>query len=175
MVEAVGSVAARLDAWIVAEGVEVADELHCLLRLGVPLAQGWLLGKPQAGWSAVPPSAVAVIKDYRRRASDVTDVAALLESWPSVVLDDAPDTATAGLTLLLDGQQRPVAWRGPALGGLQTERPLVVKLATPLRAAARRAMARNDASRFLPVVCTDDEGRYLGVIRIEQIVERLAR
>ena len=31
-------------------------------------------------------------------------------------------------------------------------------------------MARPDDSRFIPVVCVDDDGRYLGVVRIEQVI-----
>jgi len=36
-----------------------------------------------------------------------------------------------------------------------------------------RAMARPAADRFDPLVCVDDRGHYLGVLRIEQLVHRL--
>ena len=41
-----GNAANRLDAWVVAEGVETLSELDELIRLGVPLAQGFFLARP---------------------------------------------------------------------------------------------------------------------------------
>jgi EAL domain-containing protein (putative c-di-GMP-specific phosphodiesterase class I) len=46
VIEAFGSFANRIDAWIVAEGVERTAELDVLLQLGVPLAQGYGLARP---------------------------------------------------------------------------------------------------------------------------------
>ncbi|SFB76902.1 hypothetical protein SAMN04487968_101419 [Nocardioides terrae] len=40
--------------------------------------------------------------------------------------------------------------------------------------AARRAIVRERASRFHPLVCTDNGGRLLGIVRIERVIERLA-
>jgi hypothetical protein len=34
-------------------------------------------------------------------------------------------------------------------------------------------MARPAPDRFDPLICVDDRGRYLGVVRIEQLVHRL--
>ena len=42
-----------------------------------------------------------------------------------------------------------------------------------LRVPLARAMARPAADRFDPLVCVDDRGHYLGVLRIEQLVHRL--
>lgn len=36
----------QLDAWLLAEGVETAAQLRIMEELGVPLAQGWLVGAP---------------------------------------------------------------------------------------------------------------------------------
>ena len=44
VVEALGMFTSRLDAWLVAEGVETIAELDRLLSLRVPLAQGYGLG-----------------------------------------------------------------------------------------------------------------------------------
>lgn len=48
LVETVVSMARRLDATVVAEGVETMDELHAIRRLGVDVGQGYFLGRPQA-------------------------------------------------------------------------------------------------------------------------------
>lgn len=46
LVEMVGVLSGRLDAWLLAEGIETAAELEVFQRLGVPLGQGWHLGVP---------------------------------------------------------------------------------------------------------------------------------
>lgn len=35
-------------------------------------------------------------------------------------------------------------------------------------------MARTAASRFDPLVCRDDQGRYVGLVRVERLIERVA-
>lgn len=50
VVETMATFTRRLDAWLVAEGVEREADLDALLRLGVRLAQGYLLGRPGLGW-----------------------------------------------------------------------------------------------------------------------------
>src|SRR5205085_1960552 len=46
LAEMVGEFAGKIDAWLLAEGIETASELAAFAGLGVPLAQGWLLGRP---------------------------------------------------------------------------------------------------------------------------------
>lgn len=43
---AILSFAMKMDTQVIAEGIESVDELHALRRLGVPLGQGYLLGRP---------------------------------------------------------------------------------------------------------------------------------
>ncbi len=50
LVEMFRAFANRFDAWVVAEGVETPAELATLRRLGVPLAQGFLLARPACDW-----------------------------------------------------------------------------------------------------------------------------
>ena len=47
LLESLVGLAAKIDARIVAEGVEQAEEYHTLRELGVPLAQGFLFAPPQ--------------------------------------------------------------------------------------------------------------------------------
>ena len=168
MIESVAAVAARIDAWLVAEGVETEAELRCLVRLGVPLAQGFFLGRPAPTMRPVPAAALKAIASRRQRATAQAVVAAVLDTWPHLAQKGDPPIFAQKLTLILDAEQRPVSWTGP--GASRATRPLTARTHTPLRALAKRAMARGEASRFLPVVCVDDDGRYLGVIRIEHIV-----
>ena len=45
-------------ALICAEGIETAAELHIVTELGAATGQGYLLGRPQAGWAPGPVAAV---------------------------------------------------------------------------------------------------------------------
>jgi diguanylate cyclase (GGDEF)-like protein len=62
-------------ALICAEGIETQGELHRVTRLGVATAQGYLLGRPLAGWAlaaAEAPRAVAVgrVVELRRASGE---------------------------------------------------------------------------------------------------------
>lgn len=177
LIEAVGNLASRLDASMIAEGVERAEELDCLTRLGVPLAQGFLLGRPQAGFTP-PASAAREVGRAQQRKSDADSLVSLVEAgvWTTfadghlIDADVLEDDSTLP-PLVLDAHEHPARW-----DGVEDEiaRPLIAKASTPIRHIARRAMTRPPESRFLPIVCTDDAGCYVGLVRIERLVDRLA-
>lgn len=50
---------------------------------------------------------------------------------------------------------------------------LRVNIDTPVAEAVQRAMVRAPGQRFAPLVCIDDAGRYLGVVRMERLVDVL--
>lgn len=52
---------------------------------------------------------------------------------------------------------------------------LRVNIDTPVAEAVQRAMVRAPGQRFAPLVCIDDAGRYLGVVRMERLVDVLTR
>lgn len=58
-----GRFAGQLDAWVLAEGVERTAELESLIRLRVPLAQGYLLGRPAEPWATLPGEPAATIRE----------------------------------------------------------------------------------------------------------------
>lgn len=64
--KALMQIAESFGSSLVAEGVESEDELRVLRDLGIPFAQGWLLGRPaEAPLGAAPPEAAAVLGDRR--------------------------------------------------------------------------------------------------------------
>src|SRR5688572_25691021 len=69
VVESLCSISDRLQATLVAEGVERPEELDWLQRSGVPLAQGWLLGRPDHG---PQPLAAGMAARLRSRAELAT-------------------------------------------------------------------------------------------------------
>ena len=57
LVKALVGYAEHVGSLLVAEGIEHAEELAALIELGVPLAQGFYLGRPAAPWPDVQLSA----------------------------------------------------------------------------------------------------------------------
>lgn len=176
LIEMLGTFASRIDAWVVAEGVERREELDALVRLGVPLAQGWLFGRPDAGWPAVPATLTAQLRDLAAARCRTSSVGALLERAPGVEPDRAGEAfdadAAVDWVVVLDERGWPV--------GVQhrdhplPRPPMRVLPSNEVAVIARRAMTRPDPQRFDPLVCCDELGVYLGVVRIERLVERLS-
>jgi EAL domain-containing protein (putative c-di-GMP-specific phosphodiesterase class I) len=61
LIELVATFASRIDARVLAEGVERARELEALVALGVPLVQGHFLGFPGSPWSGLRSEATALL------------------------------------------------------------------------------------------------------------------
>ncbi len=182
MVESLGALAGRLDAWVIAEGVETEEELHTLIDLGIPLAQGYHLARPQAGYGELAPELNALITG---RGADLgPDARLLVQSLiERVPLASSSEEATAmlrrpqvDLVVIVDPERRPRTVLAPhrAVQSVR-ETTLLVNLATPVAEAARRAIARPARTRFDPLVCIDDLGRYVGIVRMERLVDALSR
>ncbi|GAB2676983.1 EAL domain-containing protein [Thalassiella azotivora] len=197
LAEVLGEFAGRIDAWLLAEGVETWGELEAFLRLGVPLAQGYLLGRPAPGWTQLDPAAAARLRAAGSRVRLRENVASLVEEvWLDGV--DGPRTDQVGVRLdawgrpdrLLLPSRRSARSRAvaPAQTGARTRGALdedrathrlaPVTLRVPPSASvhevARRLVTRGEPERFDPVVCVDETGRPLGVVRVERILLRLA-
>jgi hypothetical protein len=90
----------------------------------------------------------------------------------SCLADDANDWL-----VLVDTQDRPVhlVERAALLRGEPFEHRVSVMPAdaTP-KACARQAGARSRVERLRPLVCCDAAGRFLGLIRVERLLETLA-
>ncbi len=54
LIEMIELFSRRIDACVLAEGVETLEEAACLRSLGVPLAQGYLFGRPAEPWIDLP-------------------------------------------------------------------------------------------------------------------------
>jgi EAL domain-containing protein (putative c-di-GMP-specific phosphodiesterase class I) len=192
LAELLGSYAGRLDAWLLVEGIERPEELEAFVRLGVPLAQGFLLAKPGPGWAPLAPEVAAVLRALAARASQVNQVAPLVEAVAAVPVGD-PGTVLAAVRAVLaedpgrdvvvvvDDRGCPVHLVRPALRSGDGEHELtVVPLSLRVRPSAAlvevatRAMTRVVARRFDPVLCVDETGRLLGLVRPERMTLRLA-
>jgi EAL domain-containing protein (putative c-di-GMP-specific phosphodiesterase class I) len=175
VVEALGMFTSRLDAWLVAEGVETAAELDRLLSLRVPLAQGYGLGLPQPEMGPADETAVALCR-RRMSVAGYGGLFDLAEHLPRVTATEAVAAAFARDTTrtwvaVVDEFDRPVALvhrrgRGhPPLRVLPTER---------LPDVARRVASRPADERHTPVVLCDGRGRLVGLVTVERVLGRLA-
>ncbi len=179
LAELLGAFGERIDAWLLAEGIETWGELAAFLRLGVPLGQGYLLGRPAPGWSELDPELVTRLRGLATRTSLVENVVSLVEVVP--VLPPGADLRTLGAAetgLRVDAHGRPEAVLLP-VPGATGHRAVPVSLraieSTDVGAVARRVVARPVAVRHDPVVCTDTAGVAVGIVRVESLLLRLAQ
>jgi EAL domain-containing protein (putative c-di-GMP-specific phosphodiesterase class I) len=177
LVEAMGLLAGRLDAAVVAEGVERSQEREALAALGVPLAQGFALGRPgrepHAGLrlpAAAPPgSGVAAIVDREAPVVEAAGVGRILQRADALPGRDA--------AAVVDDDGRPAGLLVRAAAGAWTLKRRVLQIlpTEPPAHVAQRAMTRPAEDRFDPIACCDETGRFIGLVAVDQLVRALAR
>lgn len=174
LVSMIGELGARLDAWLLAEGIETEAELRVLRQLGVPLGQGYFLARPAPPWSPLRVEASAVLTGTPLGVRSPSIAHRLLETCPTCLPGEPwPDEKTA-IRLAVG---RPIAMQ-LVEGAVTRERAehqlLRVKRESPLAAIAQRAVTRDEACRWDPLVCIDDVGHFVGIIRMPRLVAALA-
>src|SRR5919107_1333027 len=80
LIEMVGQFVGRLGSRLLVEGVERTEELDTVARLGVPLAQGWLLGRPSGRWSDPPSDVVASLARRTTHAGGAASVGGSIDT-----------------------------------------------------------------------------------------------
>ncbi|RBY93883.1 EAL domain-containing protein [Blastococcus sp. TBT05-19] len=171
LAEMVGEFAGKIDAWLLAEGIETPAELAAFSRLGVPLAQGWLFGRPSPDFLPLAPEVETLVRTQVARARLTDSVASLLRPVRQCVVGehDAPGVPPAVLVgpqgeptaLLLSDPRTLEVYTAPV--------SLRVHPSTDIGDALQRALVRPPAQRFDPVLCTDPTGHVLGLVRIEDL------
>jgi EAL domain-containing protein (putative c-di-GMP-specific phosphodiesterase class I) len=178
LAELLGEFAGRIDAWLLAEGVETWQEAETFQRLGIPLAQGYLFGRPSDSFARLDPHVASGLRRGKQRASHRESVAGLLERAPFVRSGEGVRSWSPALAIEVDELDRPVAILSPVADGLPfTDRLPITLRARPsesLVEIAQRLLARTRTTRFDPIVCINRQGVAIGVIRVERILSRLA-
>ncbi|MHA7179145.1 EAL domain-containing protein [Arthrobacter sp. MDB2-24] len=178
LVDMLGAFVGRLDAWIIAEGVERIEELDVLASLGVPLVQGYLLGRPALPWGELDPEIAHRLA--RRVPARRPSVGSVLEVAATVTSIDDARAAFAGdpsLTeVVLVSGRRPVAvlTQDAALLGVLGQ-GMCVNTDTPIPEALERCVTRDVPTRFDPALATDDAGNFAGLVRVERLITALTR
>lgn len=183
LAEVLGELAGRIDAWLLAEGLETWDELDAFLRLRVPLGQGYLLGRPAPPWARLDEATARRLRAGAARSQLVEHVASLVERVPlrRAGDPDPPPLAPGRAVVVVDehgapvGVQLPDLRAGDVLGRHHLAAGILrVSASTSVTELARRVVAREDCSRYDPVVCVDDRGRAIGIVRVDALLLRLA-
>jgi len=181
IVEMLGNFAARIDAWVIAEGVERPAELDRLRRLRIPLVQGYLLARPLPGYQGLGAAGQGVLAATPVVDDEVPTIRTILET-PAWVLDKDIDSAHTILAnrsdldvvVVVDADRRPVGCvtRDNDRG---TMGPVWRAWAgTPVRDLARRIVTRPTNDRYAATVCCDAAGKLLGVVRLERVLFELS-
>src|SRR4051794_12492689 len=174
VIEALGTFCGRIDAWMVAEGIERPEEVAALQRLRVPLGQGFWLGMPSPAMDPIAPDREDQIRSGRPVRPSQATLEGLVEPAPAAALAGGAEgiahTFAAHLDLehvtVLDAGKRPVAIvprHGLFGGGARERAPMRADLRESLAAGARRALARPGGGGLDPGVCFGAPGRDVGV------------
>ncbi|NEK58998.1 EAL domain-containing protein [Geodermatophilus sabuli] len=175
LAELVGGFAGRIDARLLARGVETPGQLAVLARLGIPLARGWLLGRPSPVFQPLAPEVTRLVHAQVARARVSGSVAGLLrparQCEAGSTLPGVPPAVLLGqrgepVGLLLACPRTAAAFTAPV--------SLRVPPTAGITETLQRALTRPPAQRFDPVVCTDATGTVLGLLRIEDLVTAAA-
>ncbi|GAA0283919.1 EAL domain-containing protein [Cryptosporangium japonicum] len=177
LAELLGQFAGRLDAWLLAEGIETVGELATFCRMGVPLGQGWLLGRPADEMVPLADEVRSRILAETSRVAATEAIASVMLSKVAVTTADRVDAGTSTEpTVVVDAGGSPVAMLAPDPrdGGF---RQLPVSLRVLASDAAEdvlmRALTREAAHRFDPVVCTDGWGQVIGLVLMDELTRHV--
>lgn len=161
LAEVFGDLVGRMDGWILAEGVETRAELEALIGLGVPLGQGWALGRPQPQMlAALPDEDAAHIRATASRVSLTGNVASVVRPARAGADRDRDDVLLADSGLVAEVRDGAGRWV-PAM---------TVAPSASLAEVARRAMLRPAPRRWDPLVCTAANGEVLGTVPLDALL-----
>jgi EAL domain-containing protein (putative c-di-GMP-specific phosphodiesterase class I) len=170
LAEMLGEFAGRIDAWLLAEGIETQAELAAFASLGVPLAQGWLLGRPTPDFAPLAPETAALVRAQVARARMTDAVTSLIRPVRQHAADDEMPAVPPVVLLGDQGEPTGLLLHDVRTGEAYTA-PVSLRVhpTTGIRDALQRALTRIPAHRFDPVLCTDAHGDVVGLLRVEDL------
>jgi EAL domain-containing protein (putative c-di-GMP-specific phosphodiesterase class I) len=175
LVQMLGELVGRLDGWLLAEGVETENELRVLQQIGVPLLQGYFLARPGPPWVQLTQTASAALRLRKPSSGRIEAARHLLEPCAVCVSDEAWPERALALRVSTEGRPSAMRFVHDGVTYLRTEAQLLrVKPTTPLAQIAERAVTRAEAFRWDPIVCIDEAGHLVGVVRLHRLISALA-
>ena len=174
LVQMLVELAGRLDAWLLAEGVETESELRALRQLGVPFAQGFFVGRPQAPWSTLDRSALTALKrSGRHQRFDLKAKPRVADVLEACWTGEGVAPPEAKVAIRLDAASRPIAMRVGSRT-VWAANLMFVKTEETLGDVALRASKRAEDVRWDPLVCVDLQGHVTGVVTMDKLLTTLA-
>lgn len=176
LIEMMGHTANRLDAWVVAEGIETASELEELIRLEVPLGQGYFLGRPNATMQPLPGATAEHIRLHSSLQMRRDVLLPHVETCVTRPSDEAAhtllSTLNADIVVVTDAWDRPLRMveRHPLLGRRSLRDIMKVQVASDPAEVLRRALTRPAATRFDPFAAIDVQGQFQGIVRVDRLI-----
>ena len=177
MIHMIGEAADRLDAWLIAEGIETPGELNEVLRRRVPLGQGYFLGRPLPEMTSATSNESQRIIQFRRQGTQGSGLWNLLETAElfATVAEAEQAVRNSGRDFhaaVLDVHERPQVLVDfhPLLGVRSLPTLMRVAVTTAVNDVLRRAISRPLATRFDPVAVTGECGEFLGILRIDHLM-----
>ncbi|MEM7337287.1 MAG: EAL domain-containing protein [Actinomycetota bacterium] len=177
LIEMLGAFANRIDCWVLAEGVETGGELRRLIGLDVPLAQGFHFARPAPPWAPIDAEARVALATSRHDQRSDTLHRLVVPARAVDDLDDAPGvllTAESSWVAVCDpiGNPKGLAGLESAFVGEIVPALTVNVHTSPAETMQRLATAPVDPA--LPVIVTDNAGRYLGLVPLRRLLGAVA-
>ncbi len=176
LVEMIGLFASRVDAWVIAEGIETLADAKRLADMRVPLAQGFLFARPQADFGDLDQGIAEQLAAFADQTGDTLH--RLIETVPTIRVEESASHAWSHMdsqwVVVVDGDQRPHGLVNPAaaIAGELISTLTVNVNTTPAEVAQRISTSRSEPGP--PVLVTDDYGALLGIVTIRRLLGKLS-
>jgi EAL domain-containing protein (putative c-di-GMP-specific phosphodiesterase class I) len=177
LIDLLGETASRLDAWIIAEGIENQPELEELLRLDVPLGQGYFLGRPQLKMNPLDQNVSEVMRARRLALAGARSIANHAVPCPTAksvtiaiqMLQSQPGLETV---VIVDRWGRPIefAERHPVAGVRHVRSLLRAQAASESEEVLKRALTRSVSECFDPIASVTEQGMLQGLVRVDRLM-----
>jgi len=176
LVEMIGLFASRVDAWVVAEGIETLADAKRLADMRVPLAQGFLFAVPSPDFTGIDAGVSAQLAAFADQSGDTMH--RLIETVPTIDMEESVEHAwnyvDSQWVVVVDKENRPHGLVNPAaaIAGELISTLTANVNARPAEVAQRVSTSRHEPG--VPVMITDDHGRFLGIVTIRRLLGKLS-
>lgn len=176
LVEMIGLFASRVDAWVVAEGIESLADAKRLADMRVPLAQGFLFAKPSPGFTGIDPEISAQLAAFSDQAGDTMH--RLIQAVPTIPVEQSTAHAWSHMeshwVVVVDKDRRPHGLVNPAaaIAGELISTLTVNVNCRPAEVAQRISTARSEPGA--PIIITDDSGHFMGIVTLRRLLGKLS-
>ena len=176
LVEMIGLFASRVDAWVVAEGIESLSDAKRLADMRVPLAQGFLFARPSHDFTDIDAGTSAQLAAFADQSGDTLH--RLVETVPTIPMEQSVAHAWGHVdsqwVVVVDKDLRPHGLVNPAaaIAGELISTLTVNVNCRPAEVSQRISTARTDPGA--PIMVTDDQGRFLGIVTLRRLLGKLS-